>query len=193
MRAGAPLVCGMCAEAAEYRDDIILRFGVLLIYCDAFASVMLCAAVDCLFYSFSLINKNKKKQKTQTHACETTSWGIHLQWDTVPWRFWSNCTEILALQSRALTKWVVHVHFIFLCWHFPHFSVSIFKIVHGKHLEAGDGDGDGDGDRPEQEPGSLTRPWNFTEQQMWRTHTSASHADQAPTHSESEKGFFFFF
>lgn len=106
MRAGAPLVCGMCAEAAEYRDDIILRFGVLLIYCHAFASVMLCAAVDCLFYSFSLINKNK--------TCETTSWGIHLQWDTVPWRFWSNCTEILALQSRALTKWVVHVHFIFL-------------------------------------------------------------------------------
>lgn len=66
MRAGAPLVCGMCAEAAEYRDDIVLRFGVLLIYCDVFAFVMLYAAVDCLFFSFSLINKNKKHKRIHT-------------------------------------------------------------------------------------------------------------------------------
>lgn len=127
MRAGAPLVCGMCAEAAEYREDIILRFGVLLIYCDAFASVMLCAAVDCLFYSFSLINKNKKKQKTQTHACETTSWGIHLQWDTVPWRFWSNCTEILALRAEPCADEVGGARAL-------HLPVLTFPTLLSQHL-----------------------------------------------------------
>lgn len=73
MRTGAPSVCWLCAEAAEYRNDIVFRCGRSWAF-DLLWFICICDALCCrwmpflFFLSLWYTKKKKKHTHARTHA-----------------------------------------------------------------------------------------------------------------------------